>query len=213
MSDRAFARAPSPLATAFALTVTAVRFVLTIGVLAVGLWAALPLIFRQETPVVAPTVAVVGSLPPAVASALTSVDRALAQAQQSGKAVPLTVSLSEQDLTRAAAAYFPQTYVGVTVSAPNVRVTGGQLLLTAAARSLLVSGPLVAAATPYASDGKLLVRLDQATISGFAVPDLLRSQLQQQLQSAIDGQVPARLQVTSVTAAQGTLAVSGTALP
>lgn len=214
MSGRELSAAASYAAIGLGQVVKAVRIALTIGLLVFGVWAALPTIMRgQASPVVAPAATSAATVPAAVASALTTVDNALSQARQSGKAVPLTISLTDQDLTRSAAAYFPQTYAGITVSSPSVRIATGQIVLTAQAQSFLINGPLTATATPYASGTHLLVRLDAATVNGITLPDLVRDQLAQQLQAAIDSQVPARLQVSTVTATQGTLTVSGTALP
>jgi len=184
------------------------------GLLAYGVWSAAPALL--QTVIALPTAAPDATprpLPTAVASAIGAVQSAITRAQQSGGAVAVSLAVTEQDLTRTAATYFPQTYAGVTVSSPSVRVASGQVVLTATARSFIGSGPLVATATPYASNGKLLIRIESASVAGVGLPDAIRAQLTQQLQAAVDSQVMPHLQVTGVTAQSGTLSLTGTALP
>ena len=152
------------------------------------------------------------SAPVALTSGIASVDSAIKQAAQSGKAVPVTLRVTDADLTAAAQPYFPQSYAGITVADPAVRIGTG-LTLSAKASSLLLTGSLVANATPYASGGRLAVRLDSATVGGIALPEVARSQLEQQLQTALDSSISSKLQVTSVTLAPGLATISGSALP
>lgn len=214
MSHRALEAHGRPAATGLGQILGAVRLVLTAGFLAFGIWSALPTLAQIElpSPLALPTAAPQANAS-AVVTAAASVQAALTRAQQSGRSVPVSVTLTDADLTAAVQAYFPQTYAGVTVSAPSVRVSAGRIVLTATARSFLGSGPLVASAIPYASDGRLAVRVDSVTLGGLALPDGMRAQVEQQLQAAIDAAAGARLQVSSVTASQGVLTLKGAALP
>ncbi len=153
------------------------------------------------------------TLPPALASGIAGVETALKQAAQSGKSVPISLRMTDADLTAAAQPYFPQSYAGITVTEPAVRI-GPAVTLTAKASSLGLSGPLVAKATPFAtSDGKLALRLDSANVGALGLPDAARAQLQQQMQAALNAAIPTRLQVSTVTIAQGVATIGGTALP
>ncbi|MBI2325480.1 MAG: hypothetical protein HYU87_11055 [Chloroflexi bacterium] len=172
------------------------------GFLAFGLWSALSSLLEMEVPA-----------PRALPTALVPRPAAVAQAPPARTVAITTISLSDRDLTRAAEPYFPQTYSGVTVSSPSVRVSSGRIVLTAATRSFFGSGPLVATATPSASDGRFVVRVDSVTLSGMTLPDAMSAQIAQQLQGAIDGYTGPRMQVTSVTTGSGMLTLKGTALP
>lgn len=195
--------------------VTAARVLVTGGFLAFGLWSALPALSEIElpSPLALPTAAALPQPAATATSSVATVQAALTRAQQTGRSVPISISLADQDLTRAAEPYFPRTYAGVTVSSPQVRVVPGQIVLTATARSFLGGGPLTATATPYASDGRLVVRVDSATVGAMTLPDGMRAQIAQQLQAAIDAMTGSRTQITSVTAGQGTLTLKGLALP
>jgi hypothetical protein len=155
---------------------------------------------------------VAATIPPALTAGIASVESALKQATQSGKIVPVTLRMTDADLTAAAQAYFPQSYAGITVADPAVRL-GPALMLTAKASSFGLSGALVANATPFATDGRLGLRLDSATVGGIGLPEAARTQLQQQLQSALNSAVPSKLQVSTVSVAQGVATINGNALP
>jgi hypothetical protein len=183
----------------------AARVVATGGLLAFGVWSAAPTLLPQ----LAATLAAPGTI--GLSPAAFPSEATVPATSPKGPST-LSLSFSDTDLTRAAAAYFPATYAGVAVRAPSVRVTSGQIVLSASARTFLGTSALVANATPYVSDGKLLVRVGSATIGGIALPESARAQLSQQIQSAIDAQIAGRMRVTSVTASQGTVLVQGTAL-
>lgn len=182
--------------------VTALRVTVLGGFLAFGVWSALPGLLETQLP--APLAVATGRAPQPPAAAIA------APARPAGGT---TLSLTDQDLTRAAEPYFPQTYSGVTVSSPSVRVAGDKIVLAATARTFLGTGPLVATATPSASDGRLVVHVDSVTLSGVTLPDGMRAQIAQQLQDAIDAYTGSRMQVSSVTAGGGILTLKGTALP
>lgn len=178
----------------------ATRTTLTAGFLAFGLWSALPSLMEMQLPA-----------PFALPTPVTA-------AQPVGPAPvrvlgTTTLSLTDRDLTRAAEPYFPRAYSGVTVSSPVVRVTSGRIVLTATARSLIGTGQLVASATPTAADGRLVVRVDSVTVSGLPLPDGMKADVGQQLQTAIDAYTGTRIQVTQVTAGAGIVTLKGTAVP
>ena len=190
-----------------------VRLVLFLAFVGAVLYIA-PLLTQKAA--VAPAtsarpIAVVAS-PAALSSGVASVEAALKQATQSGKTVPITLRITDADLTAAAQPYFPQSYAGITVTEPAVRL-GPALTLSAKATSFLLSGALVASATPYTIDGRLALCLDSASVGGIALPDAVRTQLQQQMQSALNSAIPAKLQVATVSVAAGVATISGVALP
>ena len=176
----------------------AARLALAAGFLTFGIWSALPGLGDLTIPA-----------PFALPTAMASLQPAATAITISGRST-VSLALSDADLTRSAQPYFPQTVAGVTVSAPTVRVGSGRIVLNATARSFIGSGPLVATATPYASDGRLMVRMDSVTLSGMPLPDGLRAQVAEQLQAAIDATTGAKMQVSAVTAAQGVLTLKGT---
>ncbi len=164
-----------------------------------------------RAPLVAPTGA--RGVPAATGPQAAVVEQALADAKKTGKAVPITLTFSERDLTLAATAYFPQTISGATLTDPQVRLGTGQIVLECAAAMSIFRTTAVVVATPLASDGLVRVRIDSATVAGAAVPDSVRAGLAGELDQAIASGLPSGLAVHTVTVANKMLTVLGTASP
>lgn len=164
-----------------------------------------------RAPLVAPARA--GAMPAAVVPQAAVVEQALADAKKSGKAVAITLTFSERDLTLAAASYFPQNVAGATLTDPQVRLGSGRIVLECVAAVSVLRTTAVVVATPLVNDGVVGVRVDSATVAGMAVPDAVRAGLAGQLDQAIASGLPPGLQVTTVTVANKTLTVQGTANP
>ena len=192
-------------------TLGGARVLLTSALVVFGLWSVLPNLLeaRPPDPLALPTplsVARQTLAPLASAPAVTAAPAIHAS-------TAMTVALTDRDLTRAAEPYFPQTYAGMTLQSPSVRVTSGRVIFTASARTFFGSSPFVANAVPTASDGRVVLRVESATLAGVSLPESMRAQIAQQLQAAIDAYTSARVRVTEVTTGVGILTLKGTAAP
>jgi hypothetical protein len=186
-----------------------VRFIVAIGLVG-GLVAYGPAVsdlFQGTKPAAAQPIAT------AVASPLATLDGTLSQAKLAGTSMPLSITVTEADLTAAAQPFFPQSYAGITVSDPTAVIRAGAVTFNATAKTFLGPSRVVARGTPLASAGRLVVRIDSATISGVALPQNVQAGIEQQLQAAIDGWIATKLQVSAVTIGQGQLTLAGSALP
>lgn len=137
---------------------------------------------------------------------------AAAASTRSPQATPatFTLTMSDAELTKAAASGFPQTVSGVTVTDPAVQIESGGVRLTAAAKVLFGTTQFVLLTTPSAEAGKIAVRVDSATLAGVSLPDSTRASIADTVQQTIARLVPANARVTSVTLASGRLTVLGT---
>ena len=184
------------------------RRLLLVAVLAgAGVWSYGQLAAAPPEPASAPS----GS--PSADQQLRSAERALAQAQQSGKSVAVTLTFTDADLTGTARADVPASYGAFTLSDPAVAVETGTLRLTAQARVGPVGGLLLVSGRPIVSDGRAAITLETATVAGVALPDQLRSQIATSIEQSIASLVPAKLRLTSVMARPGVLTVQATAQP
>jgi len=152
------------------------------------------------------------TVPPAVAVQFDAAQRALAQAKLSGKAVPVTITLSEQQLSATAATYFPVTYLA-TLADPVVHLRPGQIVLDCAATLAILKTTANILATPLVTAGKPAVRIDSATIGDKSLPDAAREALAANMASAIVANIPVNLVVSSIVVGQATMTVQGTANP
>lgn len=148
-----------------------------------------------------------------IAQQIVSVDTALAQAKASGKAVSVTLTFSEKDLTTQAAAYFPQSVSGATLTDPVVHLRAGQLVLDMTAQVLIVRTTAEAIATVTVRSGRPAATVTSATIGGAAVPQSTSDQVATQLNDALGAGLPPKFTVSSISIGTGVMTVVGVANP
>jgi hypothetical protein len=119
----------------------------------------------------------------------------------------IIVTLTEQELTKAAQDQMPMTVSGITVTDPRVRLEPGRLTLTATGRAFFVSGPIVVVATPIVTGGTPGAKIESATFAGFALPTSTKQDIADTFSRVLTASIPAGVRVTSVTINAGTLVV------
>lgn len=120
-----------------------------------------------------------------------------------------SLRVTDAQLTQAAASSFPQTVSGVTVRDPVVRTTTSGVRLTASARVFFGTTEFVMTGTPYASAGRVAVRVDSITLGGLGLPDSVRAQAAASVETAIGGLVPSTVRVEKVTLSDGGVTIEG----
>jgi hypothetical protein len=120
-----------------------------------------------------------------------------------------TLTVTDADLTKAAASSFPQTVSGVTVRDPVVKTTPNGVRLTATANVFFGTTQFVMTGVPYASAGRVAVRVDSVTLGGLALPDSVRASTAAAVESAIGRLVPSSVSVQRVTLGDGTVTIEG----
>ena len=120
-----------------------------------------------------------------------------------------SLTVTDAELTKAAASSFPQTVSGVTVRDPVVRTTTRGVRLTASARVFFGTTEFVMTGTPFASAGRVAVRVDSITLGGLGLPDSVRAQAAASVESAIGGLVPSTVLVQKVTLGEGSVTIEG----
>lgn len=120
-----------------------------------------------------------------------------------------TLVVTDAQLTKAAASSFPQTVSGVTVRDPVVHTMSSGVRLTASARVFFGTTQFVMTGTPYASAGRVAVRVDSITLGGLGLPDSVRAQAASSVETAIGGLVPSTVLVQKVTLGEGTVTIEG----
>src|SRR5438046_9684046 len=89
----------------------------------------------------------------------------------------LTVTLTEQELTKAAQGYMPLTVSGITVSDPTIKLEPGRLTLTATGRAFILSGPVVVVASPLVTNGAATAKVESATFAGISLSDSMKQEI------------------------------------
>ena len=155
---------------------------------------------------------VVFSSPTPTVSAASATPTQSATPRPSATATPqstFTLIVTDADLTKAAASSFPQTVSGVTVRDPVVRTTTDGVRLTATANIFFGTTQFVMTGAPYASAGRVAVRVDSVTLGGLGLPDSVRASTAAAVESAIGRLVPTTVSVQRVSLGDGTVTIEG----
>ncbi len=119
----------------------------------------------------------------------------------------VAVTLTEQELTKAARDYMPLTVSGITVSDPKIKLEPGKLTLTATGRAFIVSGPVVVVATPLVQSGAAAAKIESATFAGLGLSESTKQNVADTFARVLATNIPSGMRVTSVTVNSGTLVV------
>ena len=157
------------------------------------------------------TMAAIGSFGPTETVRATPTSRSATGAPSASPTASadrgITVTLTEDELTKAAQSYTPMTVNGITVTDPRIRLTAGRLTLTATGRAFFVSGPIVVVASPIVTNGSAGARIESATFAGFGLPDSTKQDIADTFGRTLAANIPAGVRVTTVTVNLGTLVV------
>ena len=118
-----------------------------------------------------------------------------------------TVTLTEEELTKAAQSYMPLTVSGITVSDPKIRLEAGRLTLTATGRAFIIAGPLVVVASPLVSSGTAAAKIESATFAGLNLPDSAKQDVADTFARVLAANIPSGVRVTSLTVNAGTVVI------
>lgn len=118
-----------------------------------------------------------------------------------------TVTLTEDELTRAAQGYMPLTVSGITVSDPKIKLEPGKLTLTATGRAFIVSGAVVVVATPLVQSGAAAAKIESATFAGLGLSESTKQDVADTFARVLATNIPPGMRVTSVTVKTGALVV------
>ena len=155
-----------------------------------------------------------GEFSPTASPAIRATARPSSTSSISATAAPtatepraITVTLTEQQLTKAAQGYMPMTVSGITVSDPTIKLEPGRLTLTATGRAFIVGGPIVVVASPLVSNGTAAAKIESATFAGLGLPDSTKQNVADTFARVLAANIPSGVRVTSLTVNAGTLVV------
>jgi hypothetical protein len=119
----------------------------------------------------------------------------------------ITITLTEEELTKAAQGYTPLTVSGITVTDPRIKLQPGKLTLTATGRAFIVGGPVVVVASPLVSNGAAGAKIESATFAGLGLPESTKQDVADTFARMLASNIPSGVRVTSVTVTAGSLVV------
>jgi hypothetical protein len=179
-------------------------------VLVVVGWAAYRSVVRPA-PLLAPTVAA-GEPPQAQAldARLASAQATIRQNAAAGRHVPVSLAVTDAELTAKINAAISQGDVQAPISDVRVNTVPGQMNISGQATKVaIISVPFTMTAVPRAAGGKAQLQVSSMQLAGMPMPAPLAAQLTGLVGTDnLLGDVP--LTVTSFRAEQGRLVVEGT---
>jgi len=167
---------------------------------------------------------VASGLKPIVASAqstqsfdakVDTMKAAQAEATKTGKAQPVEVTFTEEELTsKASQATGPIGDTGIAAADTQVHLSGGNVIATT---TVIVQGIAVnvgVVATPIVVDGKTQIVVKDVQTGALPLPDAIKQQINAAIGQAIDpSKLGLPIDISNLTIVDGKLVVKGNAKP
>lgn len=142
-----------------------------------------------------------------------ALEEQVAAARRTGQRLPVTLTLTEQELTSKASQFLASADPTNSLRPSNVQIhlANGDVVITSTVQlqGLTLNVGIVAA--PVVMDGKTVFAVKDIQTGGFFLPDLVKQQLSERIAPALDpASLGLPLDILSIKVGQGTLTVQGT---
>lgn len=145
---------------------------------------------------------------------IAAMQRAVDEAKRTGKAQPVELTVTEEELTSKIAETTVTASGGIVTDAVQVNLSGGNIIATTNVNVQGLSLAVGIVATPVVEDGKTKIVVKEIQTGALPVPDAIKQQIEAQIGKAVD---PAALglpfDISKMTIVDGKLVISGTAKP
>jgi len=145
---------------------------------------------------------------------LDAVKAAAEEAKKTGKAQPIELTITEQELTTKAAAETAKGAGGVTATNTQIHLTNGNIVATSTVTVSGINVNVGVVAQPTVVNGQTQIVVKEIQTGALPLPDAIKQQINAQIGSAID---PKKLglpfDVSQLQIVDGKLVIKGTANP
>lgn len=140
---------------------------------------------------------------------------AVAEAKKTGKAQPVEVTFTEQELTiKTNTAGSALNDSGLATADTQIHLIGGNFIATSSVTIQGISLNVGIVATPIVVDGQTQIVIKEIQTGALPIPDAIKQQINAQLRQAIDPKkLGLPIDVSNLTVADGKLIVRGQAKP
>jgi hypothetical protein len=144
---------------------------------------------------------------------VAALEKAADDAKRTGKATPVEVTFTEQELTSKLAE--AGTIVGpIAATDTQIHLTGGNVVATSRVTVQGIDVNVAVVATPVVEGGQAKLVVKDLQTGGVPLPDAIKKEIQAQLGQAIDPRsLGLPFDITKVTIVDGKVVISGTAKP
>lgn len=146
---------------------------------------------------------------------IDSLNAAVTEAKKTGKAVPVEVTFTEEELTsKANSAGSTVNDTGLATADTQIHLASGNFIATSSVTIKGISLNIGIVATPIVVDGQTQIVIKEVQTGALPIPDAIKRQINAQLGQAIDPkQLGLPIEVTNLTVVDGRLVVKGQAKP
>jgi len=146
---------------------------------------------------------------------IDTMNKAVADARKTGKAQPVEVTFTEEELTsKASQAIASGASGGIAAQNTEIHLQGGNIIATSTIQVSGVSLNVGVVATPTVVNGQTRIVVKEIQTGALPLPDAVKEQINAQIGTAVD---PAKLglpfDVSQLQVVDGKLVIKGTAKP
>ena len=142
-----------------------------------------------------------------------ALEKAADDAKRSGKATPLEVTFTEQELTSKLAGA-SAVISGIAATDTQIHLTGGNVVATSKVNVSGIEVSVGIVATPVVEAGQAKLVVTDVQTGGLPIPDALKDQIRSQLGAAIDPRsLGLPFDISKMQIVDGKVVISGTARP
>jgi hypothetical protein len=146
---------------------------------------------------------------------IDTMNKAVADARKTGKAQPVEVTFTEEELTsKASQAVASGASGGIAAQNTEIHLQGGNIIATSTIQVSGVSLNVGVVATPTVVNGQTRIVVKEIQTGALPLPDAVKEQINAQIGTAVD---PAKLglpfDVSQLQVVDGKLVIKGTAKP
>lgn len=142
-----------------------------------------------------------------------TIERAADDARRTGKATPVEVTFTEQELTSRLAREGDRLG-GLAATDTQIHFSGGNVVATAKVTVQGIDLTLGVVATPVVEGGQTRLVVKEIQTGGLPIPDALKEQIRSQVGQAIDpGALGLPFAISTVRIIDGKVVITGTAKP
>jgi hypothetical protein len=143
-----------------------------------------------------------------------SLQAAADEAKKSGKATPVEVTFSEEELTSKVNETSASITGGLAATDTQIHLSGGNIVATSKVNVQGIDLNLGVVAKPVVENGQTKVIIQEIQTGALPIPDALKQQLQTQVGQAVDPRsLGLPFDVSQVKIVDGKIVIAGTAKP
>lgn len=145
---------------------------------------------------------------------IAAMQKAVDEAKRTGKAQPVELTVTEEELTSKIAETTVSASGGIVTDAVQINLSGGNIIATTNVNVQGLSLAVGIVAAPVVEGGKTKIVVKEIQTGALPVPDAIKQQIEAQIGRAVDpSSLGLPFDISKMTIVDGKLVISGTTKP